>query len=239
MSTPHNEAKLGDFGKVCLMPGDPNRARYIAENFLHDIKLVNNVRGIQGYTGLTPNGVRISVMASGMGLPSISIYAEELFAQYGVEAIIRIGTCGAYREDIHLGDVIVCQAASTDSAGKLTYLLSGGTLSAAADFDLLKEAMEAAKHKGLKVHSGSMLSSSLFYDLEEDGWKKWAKFGVMGVEMEAYALYTIAMRLRKRALAICTVTDSTVYDEILTPAQRETGLVDMINLAIDVAEKFA
>ena len=237
MSTPHNEARPGDFAKIVLMPGDPNRAKYIATNFLHDCKLVNNVRGVQGYTGYTKNNVKISVMASGMGMASISIYAEELFRFYGVEAIIRIGTCGAYMEDIALGDLIVCQGASTDSAGKMHYILNGGNLSAIADYDLLCDTMTIARNKGLRIHSGSMLSSTIFYDYELDAWKKWASYGVLGVEMEAYALYEIAMRFRKKALAICTVTDSTIYKEILTPEQRETGLVDMINLAIEVAEK--
>lgn len=238
MGTPHNEAKLGDFAKYVLMPGDPNRAKFIADHFLHDVVLVNSVRGVNGYTGYTSNGVRISVMASGMGMPSISIYATELFTKYDVEGIIRIGTCGAYREDIKLGDVILAQGACTDSAGKITYQLKGGVVSAIADYDLLSFAMDKGKTMGKKMHSGNILSSGLFYDFDPEGWKQWAHLGIMGVEMEAYALYLIAQAVRKKALAICTVTDSTVIKDILSPKERETGLLDMINLGIAVAEEF-
>ena len=199
MGTPHINANPGDFANVVLMPGDPKRAQWIAENFLHDYKEVTNVRGILGFTGYTKNGKRVSVMASGMGQPSIGIYSHELYSSYGVEVIIRVGTCGSYKEDIDLFDVLICTTASTDSNWAGQYGLNG-VFSAGADFEVAMAAYEEAKKQGIPYHGGNILSADVFYDDDPDQWKKWAKLGVMGVEMESYALYCNAARLKKKAL---------------------------------------
>lgn len=238
MPTPHNNAQYGDFAKVVLMPGDPLRAKWIAETFLTDAKLVNTVRGINGYTGFTKNGKRISVMASGMGMPSIGIYSHELFNSYGVEAIIRIGTAGAYNPKARLGQIVIAQCASTESSWPSQFSLNGGTLSAVADFDLLLSAYEAAKEKGIPAHCGNVLSTDVFYNYDKDVWKRWAELGILAVEMEAYSLYINAVRNHKRALCLLTISDSFVEDGQLTPEQRQTGLKDMIEVAIAGAEKF-
>ena len=239
MPTPHNEAKNGDFAKVVLMPGDPLRAQWIVDTFLHDAKRVNNVRGINGYTGFTKNGKRISVMASGMGIPSIGIYSHELFSQYGVELIIRVGTAGSYSAKARVGDIVLAQAASTNSGWPNQFNLRGGTYSAAADFGALLAAYDVCKEKGKAFHVGTTLSSDIFYDVDPTFWKKWADLGVLAVEMEAYSLYTTAARLGKRALCILTMSDSFVDKEILTPEERQSGLYDMIDVAIATAEQFA
>ncbi len=238
MST-HINAKEGDFAKIVLMPGDPLRAKWISETFLHDVKQVTNVRGILGYTGLTKNGKRISVMASGMGIPSIGIYSHELFTCYGVESIIRIGTCGSYQKEIDLFDVLVCSTASTDSNWNSQFDLHGGTLSAGADFELTKKAYEVLQKKHMPLHVGDILSADVFYDYDPNNWKKWAALGVMGVEMESFGLYVTARRLHKRALCILTVTDHFVKEGKATAEQRQTGLVKMVEVAIEVAEDFA
>lgn len=237
MPTPHINAKEGDFAKVVLMPGDPVRAKWIADTFLHDYKEVTNVRGILGFTGYTKNGKRLSVMASGMGMPSIGIYSYELFTGYGVETIIRVGTCGSYQDYINLKDVIIVTSASTDSNWIYQYHL-GGTYSASADYDLMVEAYNQAKSNNIPFHGGSILSTDVFYDPDPDNWKKWASLGVLGVEMESFALYTNAAKLRKKALCFLTVTDSFIKPEKLTSEERAFGLGRMIELAISTAEKF-
>ena len=237
MATPHINANKGDFAKVVLMPGDPLRAKMVAENFLVDAKLVTNVRGILGYTGYTKNGKKISVMASGMGQPSIAIYSHELFAEYDVEAIIRIGTCGAYQPEVDLRDVLICSTASTDSNLSNSLGLVG-SYSAGADFDLCQTAYEVAKARGCKFHVGNILSSDIFYGFDSEGWKKWARLGVLGVEMESYALYVNAALMHKRALCLLTVSDSFVKSDILTSEERQNGLVNMIEVAIATAEKY-
>ena len=239
MPTPHNAAPKGAFAKVVLMPGDPLRAKYIVENFLVNAELVNNVRGIQGYTGYTKNGKRISVMASGMGVPSIGIYSYELFKEYGVECIFRIGTAGSYREDVEVGDIVLAQGACTNSNWASQFDLRGGTYSALGSFDLLLAAYEEGQKSGKRVHCGNTLSSDIFYDVDPTFWKRWADLGVMAVEMEAYSLYTNAARLKKKAMVILTISDSFVSDTILTPEERQTGLNSMIELAIATAERFA
>ena len=238
MPTPHNNAEKGDFAKVVLMPGDPLRAKWIAETFLTDAKLVNTVRNINGYTGFTKSGKRISVMASGMGMASIGIYSHELFKHYGVDAIIRIGTSGAYQPQVHLGDIVLAEAASTESNWAAQFKLNGGTFSACADFDLLISAYEAAKARGQHVHAGNILSTDAFYNYDKDLWKTWAKLGVLAVEMESYSLYAEAALARKKALCILTISDSFVDEGILTPEQRQNGLSDMVNLAIAAAEPY-
>ena len=238
MPTPHINAHEGDFAKVVLMPGDPIRAKWIAENFLVDAKEVTNVRGILGYTGKTKNGKRISVMASGMGMPSIGIYSHELFTGYGVEVIIRVGTCGTYQPNIDLKDVLICTTASTDSNWTSQYHING-VYSAGADFELCIAAYEEAKKRNLPYHGGNIFSADVFYDPDPETWKRWARLGVMGVEMESYALYTNAAALGKKALCLLTVTDSFINrDKKLTSDERAFGLSQMIELAIAVAEKY-
>lgn len=237
MPTPHINAKDGDFAKVVLMPGDPVRAKWMAETFLHDYKEVTNVRGILGFTGLTKNGKRLSIMASGMGMPSIGIYSHELFNSYGVEAIIRVGTCGSYQPEIKLKDVLIAITASTDS-GWINQFGIHGTYSAGADFDLMVEAHRQAEKMGIPYHGGNILAADVFYDDDPNMWKKWAKLGVMGVEMESYSLYVNAAKFHKKSLCLLTVTDSFTSPEKLTSEERAFGLTRMIELAIATAEKF-
>lgn len=235
MPTPHIRANVGDFAKTVIMPGDPLRAKFIAENYLTDYKLITDVRNILGYTGFY-KGKRVSVMASGMGQPSIGIYSYELFTHFGVENIIRVGTCGSFREDINLFDILICSGACTDSNWSGQFDLRGGTYSAISDFYLTKKAFDEIKKRGLPTHVGNILSSDVFYDVEPDSWKKWAGLGCMGVEMEAYALYTNAARLNKRALALLTVTDHFVKHERASVEQRERDLRKMLEVALEIAE---
>lgn len=239
MSTPHINANPGDFAKVVLMPGDPKRAKWMAETFLHDYKQVNDVRGILAFTGYTKNNVRVSIMASGMGQPSIGIYSYELYTHYGVECIIRVGTCGSYQPNIDLFDVLICVGASTDSNWAGQYRLNG-TFSAIADFDMTVAAKEAAEKLKAPYHVGNILSADVFYDDDPDMWKGWAKLGVMGVEMESYALYCNAAKLNKKALCLLTVTDSFIHkDKKATAEERAYGLTRMMEVAFLTAEKFA
>ena len=238
MPTPHNEALKGDIAKVVLMPGDPNRAKWIVDNFLHDVKLVNQVRGMVCYTGLTKNNKRISVMSSGMGHPSIGIYSHELYTEYDVDVIIRVGTCGSYQPNINLKDVLVCQGACTDSNWMSQYGLNG-TFSAIASYDVLEEAVSVLKKHNYPYHVGNIFAADVFYDVDKDLWKRWARLGVMGVEMESYALYVNAAYLGKKALTLLTVTDNFVKEGHLTAQERQTGLFNMIDIAVETAEKFA
>lgn len=239
MGTPHINAEPKDFAKVVLMPGDPNRAKWIAEKFLHDCVLVNDVRGILAFTGYTKNNKRVTVMASGMGQPSIGIYSYELYSHFGVEAIIRVGTCGSYQPNINLFDVLIASTASTDSNWQSQYKVNG-TYSAGADFELLEAAYQACKNNSYPYHVGNILSADVFYDNDPNTWKSWADLGVLGVEMESYALYCNAAKLRKKALCMLTVTDSfTNKDKKATVEERLSGLSNMIELAIETAEQFA
>lgn len=233
MATPHNQASEGAFGKTVLMPGDPLRAKFIAENFLQDVVQVNSVRNMFGYTG-TYKGKKVSVMGSGMGMPSIGIYAHELYAFYGVERIIRVGTCGAYSSDCKVFDVILAQGACTNSAWAHQYALPG-TFSAISDFGMLKNAYEIAESKKMNAHVGNILSSDIFYNDQPEVWKKWAKMGCLGVEMESYALYSTAAYLHKKALCILTVSDSFITHEETTPQQRQTSFKDMMEIALELA----
>ena len=237
MGTPHINANPGDFANVVLMPGDPLRAKLIAEKFLFDYKEVTNVRGILGYTGYTKNGKRLSVMASGMGLPSIGIYSHELFTHYGVDTIIRVGTCGAYQENIQLFDIILGATASTDSNWANQFNVP--QYSAGADFELATTCFKKAKETGKNIFAGNILSADVFYDDDPDTWKKWAKLNVLGVEMESYGLYCTAARLRKRALCLLTVTDHFIHkDKKATSEERLNNLLEMIALAVDTAEEY-
>lgn len=234
MSTPHNSASKGDFAKTVLMPGDPLRAKYIAEHFLSDVKEVNHVRNMLGYTGYY-KGKRVSVMASGMGQPSIGIYAHELYTQYDVENIIRIGSCGSYQTGVDVYDVILAQGACTNSNFASQYLPFGGTYSALSDFELLNKAYEYANSKKIKVHVGNIYSSDIFYDANPEHWKQWQKMGVLAVEMESYALFSTAAYLNKKALCILTVSDSFITHQETTSEERERNFNDMVEIALNIA----
>ena len=236
MATPHNAAQMGDFAKTVLMPGDPLRAKFIADTFLEDAKLVNNVRGIQGYTG-TYKGTPVSVMASGMGMPSIGIYAHELFSQYGVENIIRVGSAGAISDKLKLRDVVAGQASCTDSNFARQYGLPG-QFAPIADFKLLETAVAAAREIGVEMPVGSLLSSDVFYDASGST-MKWAEMGVLAVEMESAALYMTGAKLGKRALAICSISDSIVTGEALDADERQTSFTTMMKIALETAVRMA
>ena len=237
MATPHNSADQGAFGKVVLMPGDPLRARFTAREFLENAELVNDVRGIQGYTGFY-EGSRISVMASGMGMPSMGIYSYELFHEYDVDCILRIGSAGSMSEKVHVRDIVLGMGACTDSNYAHQYRLPG-TFAPIADYDLLKTAAEEGEKLGAVCRVGNLLSSDLFYDDDPDFAAKWAKMGVMAVEMEAAALYMNAARAGNRALAICTISDHLITGEALSSEERQLGFRQMIELALKTARHFA
>ena len=234
MPTPHNSAAKGDFARTVLMPGDPLRARYIAENFLESPVLVNDVRGVQGYTG-TWKGARVSVQASGMGIPSIGIYAWELYTQYDVENIIRVGSAGGIADDLKLMDVVAALGACTDSNFAHQFGLKG-TFAPTADWTLLKTAMDAAAARCVDMRAGNVLSSDNFYNDGSDSHDQWKKMGVLAVEMEAAGLYMTAARCGKRALCLCTISDHIYRPEELSPEQRQTSFNEMIEIALDTAK---
>ncbi|MGM9551056.1 MAG: purine-nucleoside phosphorylase [Clostridia bacterium] len=231
--TPHNEAAKSEFAKTVLMPGDPLRAKFIAEKYLKNARLVNNVRGIQGYTG-EYKGVKVSVMASGMGMPSMGIYAHELFNFYDVENIIRVGSCGSYSEKAKLYDIIFPQTACYDSSFASQFNLPG-TFSPACDFTLLLNAVEAAKSLGEDYRVGTIVSSDVFYSDNPNTVDAWRKMGVMAVDMETAALYMTAARLSKRALSILTVSDSLITKEETTPIERQISFNAMMVIALETA----
>ena len=234
IKTPHINL-LDDiaFGKTVLMPGDPLRAKFIAENFLENPVLVNNVRGIQGYTGYY-KGVKISVMASGMGMPSIGIYSYELFKFFGVQNIIRVGSAGAINEDVKLKDIVVGLGASTNSNFAMQYGLKG-SVAPVCSFDLLKAVNTASENENIDIKVGSLYSSDTFYD-DTTPAKEWGKVGCLAVEMEAAALYLTAQRFGMRALAVCTISDL-VYPpfDSLDAEAREKTFTDMMTLALETA----
>jgi len=232
--TPHNHAKPGDYAEAVLLPGDPLRAKWIAETFFEAPRLVNSVRNCLGYTG-TWKGKPVSVQASGMGQPSLSIYVHELINSYGAKTLIRVGTCGGLNTRVKVRDLILAQAASTDSS-----IVKGrfGAFNFApiADFGLLRSAADKADAKGLKFHAGNMLSSDIFYHTDGfAGYDKLPDHGVIGVEMEAAALYTLAARFDVKALTICTMTDCLITHEEIDAEARQSSLKDMVELALDVA----
>ncbi len=231
--TTHNSAAPADFAKTVLMPGEPLRAQKIAKEYLTDAKLVNNVRGVQGYTG-TFHGKRVSVMASGMGMPSMGIYSYELFRIYGVENIIRIGSAGALREDIHVRDLVLGMGASTDSAYASNFGLPG-TFAPICSYRLLSGSVRLAEQAGFRYHVGNLLSSDVFYSDDPTANARWAKMGILAVEMEAAALYMNAARLGKNALAICTVSNHLLTGEETTPEERQNSFSQMIELALELA----
>ncbi len=232
--TPHIEAKMGDFADTVLMPGDPLRAKFIAENYLENPKLVNNVRGVNGYTGYY-KGKRISVMASGMGQPSIGIYSYELYNFYGVKNIIRVGSCGAFHPDLHVRDIVIAMGACTNGNYSAQYRLSG-SFSPIADFNLVRKAVEQCEKTGVRYMVGNIFSSDTFYDDANSG-MEWSKMGVLGVEMESAALYCNAARAGKKALCICTVSDSFIYpEENATAIERQNSFTQMMEIALEIAE---
>ena len=230
--TPHNQAKLGDIAKTVLMPGDPLRAKFIAEKYLTDVRLVNTVRNMFAYTGKY-KGKEVTIMGGGMGQPSVAIYSYELYKFYGVEQIIRIGTCGSYQPEAKVFDVIIAQGSSTNSSFAYQYRLDG-SFSALADYDLLERAVNEARRQKVRFHVGNILSSDIFYGTDVDLWKKWAALGILGVEMESYALYSNAAYLHKKALAILTVSDSFISHEETTPLQREQSFGKMAEIALEL-----
>lgn len=234
--TPHNKAKKGDIAPIVLAPGDPLRAKLVAEKFLTDARLVTDVRNVLGYTGLY-KGKEVSVLSTGMGGPSVGIYSYELFTEYGVEAIIRIGTCGGFQQKIEVGDLVFAMTASTDSAWAHQYNLKG-TFSPACDAALLFEATAQAKTLGYAHHIGMVFSSDLFSSynaLGEDSWKAWARMGALAQDMESYALYATAAWCNKRALSILTMTDSCVTGIGLPDEKRMTALYPMLSVALATA----
>lgn len=234
-NTPHINLLNKDlgFGKTVLMPGDPLRAKFIAENFLENPELVNNVRGIQGYTGFY-KGVKVSVMASGMGMPSIGIYSYELFELFGVENIIRVGSAGAISEDVKLKDIVVGLGVSTNSGFAAQYGLKG-SIAPLCNYDLLKAVDKVSYKENINIKVGALFSSDTFYD-DTTPSAQWGKVGCLAVEMEAASLYLTAQRLKKRALAICTISDL-VYPpyDTLSADQREKTFTDMMQLALETA----
>ena len=236
MSTPHNSAENGAFAKTVLMPGDPLRAEFIANTFLEDAKLVNNVRGIHGYTG-TYQGTPVSVMASGMGMPSIGIYSYELFHFYDVDNIIRIGSAGAISKDLKVRDIVAAQASCTDSNYPSQFGLPG-TFAPIADYTLLETAVSIAREMGVRMPVGSVLSSDRFYDASGTT-LNWAKMGVLCAEMESAALYCNAAFAHQRALTLRTISDSIVTGEALPAEERQTSFTQMMEIALKVAVKMA
>lgn len=233
--TPHIKATPMDFAKTVLMPGDPLRAKFIAENFLENPTLVNSVRGINGYTGKF-KGEPVSVMASGMGIPSIGIYSYELYNFFGVENIIRIGSAGALSEEIKLRDIIFGMGASTTSNFAVQYGLEG-SFAPLASYELLRRAVKEADKIGARYAVGNLLSSDIFYNANPESSKKWQKMGVLGVEMEAAGLYMNAAFAGKKALAICTVSDHIITGESLGSEERERSFTDMMEIALNTAIK--
>ena len=230
MST-HIEAKPGEIAESVLLPGDPLRAKWIAETFLEDAKCYNEVRGMLGYTG-TFKGKRISVQGTGMGIPSALIYCHELINDYGVKNLIRVGTAGSYQKDINLRDIVIAMAASSNSGINNTRFVNSD-YSPTADFDLFMKAALYAKQNNIPIKAGNILSSDQFYQDDFNTYKKWADFGVLCVEMEAAGLYTIAAKFKVKALAILTISDSLVTGEVTTSEEREGSFSKMIEIALN------
>lgn len=232
MMSVHINAKKGDIADTILLPGDPLRAKYIAETFLEDVTLYNEVRNMFGYTG-TYKGKRISVQGTGMGVPSISIYVTELMQEYDVQKLIRVGTCGSIHKDVKVRDVILAQAASTDS--KMNDIIFNGiTYAPIANFDLLQKAYAAGQEKGLNLRVGNVFTEDVFYN-EHAEHEKWAQYGILGLEMESSALYTLAAKFGRKALSILTVSDHLLTGEVTSAEERQTTFNDMIVVALDAA----
>lgn len=229
----HIEAKKGDIAETILLPGDPLRAKWIAETFLDNPVCFNKVRGMYGFTG-TYQGKRVSVMGTGMGVPSISIYAHELITEYGVKNLIRVGSAGSYQEHVKIRDIVLAMAASSNS-GLNEIRFGGADYAPTASFELFIKAVDAAKTKQIDVKAGNIFTSDEFYADDFDSFKKWSKFGVLCVEMESAGLYTIAAKYDVNALSILTISDSLVTGERTTSKERETTFKDMIEIALELA----
>ena len=229
----HIEAKQGEIADIVLLPGDPLRAKFIAETFLEDVTCYNQVRGMLGFTG-TYKGRRISVQGTGMGVPSIGIYSTELMQEYGVQKLIRVGTCGAIQKDVKLRDVILAQAATSDS--RMNQVIFGGNIdySPIADFDLLHKAYNAGKEAGLNLKVGNIFTADMFYS-DEAQYEKLGQYGVLAVEMESTALYTIAAKFGRQALSVLTVSDHILTGEVTSSEERQTTFLDMMKVALEAA----
>ena len=233
MPTPHNTANIGEIAKTVLMPGDPLRAKYIAETYLENIKCFNTVRNMFGFTG-TYKGKEISVMGSGMGIPSIGIYSYELFNIYEVDNIIRVGTAGAVADKVNLRDIVIAQGACTNSNYVKQFKLPGD-FAPVASYDLLEKAVAAAKNHGAVYHVGNVFSSDTFYDGDETGLPSWAKMGVLAVEMEAAGLYSNAAAAGKNALCITTISDCPLKGQSTSAEDRQTSFTKMMEIALETA----
>ena len=233
MATPHIGAPAGAFAETVLMPGDPLRAQYIAENYLENAELVTSVRNMYGYTG-TYKGKRISIMAHGMGIPSCSIYAKELITEYGVKNLIRIGSCGAVLDDVHVRDVVIGLGASTDSKVNRTRF-RGHDFAAIADFGIVQALVQSAKDNGVNVRVGNMFSADLFYSPDTQMTEVLRKYGIVGVEMEAAGIYGVAAEFGAKAATLCTVSDHIVREEYTTAEERQTTFNEMMKIALDAA----
>ena len=235
MPTPHNSAKPGDYAEAILLPGDPLRAKWVAETFLKDARQVNAVRNCLGYTG-TWNGKPVSVQATGMGQPSLSIYVHELINEYGARRLLRIGTCGGLSPKVAVRDIVIAQGASTDSS-IVKDAFGPFAFAPIADFGLLRSAAEKAEARGLTAHVGNMLSSDIFYHIEPGlaGYGRLPAHGILGVEMESAALYTLAARFGVAALTICTMTDDILTGASIDAEARQSSLKDMVALELDVS----
>ena len=229
----HISAEKGQIAETVLMPGDPLRAKWIAETFLDDVICYNEVRGMLGFTG-TYRGKRVSVQGSGMGIPSAMIYYHELIKEYGVKNIIRVGSAGSYQKEVELRDIVLAMSASTTSGINNTRFVNAD-FSPTANFELLFNAVNYAKMKGIDVKSGNVLSSDEFYGDDPNDYKKWADYGVLCVEMEAAGLYTLAAKFNIRALAILTISDSLVTGESSSSKERETSFSEMIEIALNIS----
>ena len=232
MSTPHNAAEKGQIAKTVLMAGDPLRAEWIAKTFLTDAVCFNTVRGMFGYTGQY-QGKSVSVMGHGMGIPSIGIYSYELYHEYDVDVIIRIGSAGGYADDVNVRDIVLAMGACTDSNYASQFCLSG-TFAPIADYGLLRKADDTARQMGLSVKIGNILSSDMFYNADVTARDRWKRMGVLCVEMEAAALYMNAVYAGKKALTILTVSDHLYKDDALSPDERQTGFSDMVRVALEL-----
>ena len=232
MSTPHNEAGKGEIAKTVLMPGDPLRAKYIADHYLEGARCFNTVRNMLGYTG-TYHGKEISVMGGGMGMPSVGIYSYELYHFYDVESIIRIGSAGALQDELNARDIVIGMGACTNSDYASQYRLPG-TYAPIADYGLLKKAVDVAEEKGIPVKVGNILSSDIFYNDDDSVNEKWRRMGVLAVEMEAAALYMNAARAGKKALCILTLSDHLFNEQALDARERETSFTQMMEIALEL-----
>ena len=229
----HIGAKLGDIAETVLLPGDPKRAKWIAENYLENVFCYTDIRGMLGLTG-TYKGKKISIQGTGMGIPSISIYITELMKDYGVKNLIRVGSAGSYQEDIKVRDVIIAMSTSTNSNIN-NRRFNGTNFSPTANFELFRMALKVAEEKNIKIKAGNVLTSDEFYSDNSDYYKKWADFGVLAVEMETAGLYTLAAKYKTRALSILTISDSLVSPEITSAEEREKTFSEMIELALETA----